>query len=116
VDERLRHWISVSGTYGRSKRGMKWDTRHYKAQEYGYGTYRVGGEGTEERKTQWEFGYGTLVWDWREGQGNGNLVLVQSERSRGAGLKKREGGRHGLQIKALGMCFWYIWKGEEGMN
>ena len=60
VDERLRHWISVSGTYGRRKRGMKWDTRHYKGQEYGYGTYRVRGGGTEERKTQWEFGYGTL--------------------------------------------------------
>ena len=48
--------------------------------------------GTEERKTQWEFGYGTLGWDWREGQGNGNLVLVQSERTRG-----RVWGREGVE-------------------
>ena len=41
------------------------------------------------------------------------MVLVQAERSGG---EEGGGGRRKLEIKALGMCFWYIWKGEEGMN
>ena len=63
VDERSRHWISVSGTYGRSKRGMKWDTRHYKAQEYGYGTYRVGGGGYRGEENTMG------IWLWNIGMG-----------------------------------------------
>ena len=69
----------------------------------------------EERKSQWECGYGTKGWDGREGQGNGKVVLVQAERSGGVGVEGGRGRRRG-EIKALGMCFWYRWKGEEGLN